>query len=94
MQWSDRAKSQQDRIVAAYGVKRNSMNVEPGVDIADLLAARDDLAVLEKTSNASVRKNTQSSINKVMIGRVSINECYVGCLKQVKGGCPSKLNAT
>lgn len=49
------------------------MSVEPGVDLADLLAAREDLAVLEKTSNASVRKNTQSSLNKVIIGRVRIS---------------------
>ncbi|KAG8278216.1 Protein fam98a [Homalodisca vitripennis] len=69
-QWSERLKNQQDRVVAVYGSKRNAMKVEPNVDLADLLAARDDLAILEKTSNASVRKNTQSSINKVMIGMV------------------------
>lgn len=46
------------------------MKAEPGVDFSDLLAAREDLAVMEKTSSAFVRKNTQSSINKVVIGRV------------------------
>lgn len=71
-QWSDRIKNHQDRIVSVFGSKRNMMSVEPGVDLADLLAAREDLAVLEKTSNASVRKNTQSSLNKVIIGRVRI----------------------
>ena len=30
-----------------------------------MLAAREDLAVLEKTSNASVRKQTKSALNKV-----------------------------
>lgn len=70
MQWSDRIKTQQDRIAAVYGMKRNAMPVEPKVDLADLLAAREDLAILEKTSNAAVRKNTQSSVNKVIIGMV------------------------
>ncbi|KAF7282813.1 hypothetical protein GWI33_001953 [Rhynchophorus ferrugineus] len=37
---------------------------------ADLIAARTDLAIIEKTSNASVRKNTQTSLNKVIIGQV------------------------
>lgn len=46
------------------------MLTEPSVHLADLLAAREDLAILEKASSASVRKNTQSNINKVIIGRV------------------------
>lgn len=47
------------------------MQVEPNVNLADLLAAREDLAIVEKTSSASVRKNTKSDINRVIIGRVS-----------------------
>lgn len=70
-QWSDRAKSQQNQIGVAFLNKRNAMKTEPNVDIADLIASREDLAILEKTSSASVRKNTQSSVNKVMIGKAS-----------------------
>jgi hypothetical protein len=43
---------------------------EPAVSLADLLAAREDLAIIEKTSSATVRKNTQSAVNKVIIGSV------------------------
>lgn len=44
----------------------------PDIHLSDLLAAREDLAIIEKTSSASVRKNTQSAVNKVIIGRVSM----------------------
>ena len=40
---------------------------EPDVNLGHLLAAREDLAVLEKTSCASVRKNTKSNLNKVIL---------------------------
>jgi len=69
-QWSGTAKNKQDAIVAAFGVKRRQLVLEPNVSLADLLSAREDLIVLEKTSNANVRKNTSSAVNKVLIGRV------------------------
>ena len=46
------------------------MNFNPEVSLSDLLAARDDLAIIEKTSSASVRKNTRSEVNQVIIGAV------------------------
>ena len=49
----------------------------PDVHLSDLLAAREDLAVIEKMSSASVRKNTQSAINKVIIGRVSVYSSHL-----------------
>lgn len=54
-----------------YHDKRQLLNVEPDVSIADLLAAREDLAIIEKTSSVSVRRNTRSQLNKVIIGTVS-----------------------
>ncbi len=48
------------------------MSTEPNVKLSDILAARKDLAVLEKTSSASVRRKTQSEVNKVIIGMVSL----------------------
>lgn len=48
------------------------MSASPDVHLSDLLAAREDLAIIEKTSSASVRRNTQSAINKVIIGRVCV----------------------
>lgn len=50
------------------------MTEEPGVSIGNMLAAREDLAVLEKTSNASVRKQTKSQLNKV--GRAGVLEPF------------------
>ncbi|KAL6265658.1 hypothetical protein P5V15_002453 [Pogonomyrmex californicus] len=68
--WSDRIKSQETEVNTKYEERRKTLKNEPKVTLADLLAARDDLAVIEKTSNASVRKNTRSKINSVIIGAV------------------------
>ncbi|XP_043281580.1 protein FAM98A [Venturia canescens] len=68
--WSDRIKAKEDQLNSLYHEKRNVMSNEPNVTIAHLLAAREDLAVIEKTSNASVRRNTRSGINNVIIGVV------------------------
>ncbi|KYM98540.1 PREDICTED: protein FAM98A [Cyphomyrmex costatus] len=68
--WSDRIKSRETEINNKYEERRKTLKNEPRVTLADLLAARDDLAIIEKTSNASVRKNTRSKINSVLIGMV------------------------
>nr|CAD7608406.1 unnamed protein product [Timema genevievae] len=68
--WSERVRNQQDEIASMFLGKRKALVIEPDVHLSDLLAAREDLAIIEKTSNASVRRNTQSSVNKVIIGRV------------------------
>ena len=70
LQWSDRIKPKEDELDALYHDKRNLMSAQPNVNVADLLAAREDLAVIEKTSNALVRKNTRSGVNNVIIGVV------------------------
>lgn len=43
------------------------------MSLSDFLAARTSLLQIEKTSNANVRKNTTSDVNKVIIGRVSFS---------------------
>lgn len=48
------------------------MAAEPGIALADLVAAREDVAIIEKTSSSNVRKNTRSAINNVIIGQVSV----------------------
>ncbi|XP_050451177.1 protein FAM98A isoform X1 [Cataglyphis hispanica] len=68
--WSDRIKLQENEVNTRYEERRKTLKNEPKVTMADLLAARDDLAVIEKTSNASVRKNTKSKVNSVIIGAV------------------------
>ncbi|KAK5640202.1 hypothetical protein RI129_011013 [Pyrocoelia pectoralis] len=69
-QWSDKTKGKDSAFQQKYTEKRKELRTDPDVGIADLLAARDDVAIIEKTSNASVRKNTKSSINRVIIGAV------------------------
>ena len=46
------------------------MSKEAPVSIARVLTAKDDLLVVEKTSSENVRQQTQSSVNKVVIGKV------------------------
>lgn len=63
-------KGKEDLIEKIYADKRKLLKVEPDISLADLLAARDDLAIIEKTSNSNVRKFTKSAVNKVIIGQV------------------------
>lgn len=81
MQWSDKLKGKAQKIEEIYAQKRKLLKVEPGIDLSDLLSARDDIAIIEKTSNANVRKNTKSDINKVIIGQVSYNILQKICIK-------------
>lgn len=52
--------------------KYSDLEAEPDITLADLVAARDDVAIIEKTSSSNVRKNTRSAINNVIIGQVSV----------------------
>ncbi|XP_041985972.1 protein FAM98A isoform X2 [Aricia agestis] len=69
-EWSDRLKSKKDTIQSVYRPKKDHLKVKPDILLSDFLAARTSLLQVEKTSSASVRKNTQSDVNKVLIGRV------------------------
>ncbi|XP_045457397.1 protein FAM98A [Melitaea cinxia] len=69
-EWSDRLKAKKDQIQSTYRPKREHLKVKPNVKFSDFLAARTTLLQVEKTSSASVRKNTQSEVNKVLIGKV------------------------
>ncbi|XP_065562927.1 protein FAM98A-like isoform X2 [Artemia franciscana] len=68
--WSSRVKGKLDEIAKVYGQMRSEMHPEPGVRLAHILAARQDLAILEKTTSASVREKTKTDINRVIIGMV------------------------
>ncbi|KAH1000056.1 protein FAM98A-like [Dendroctonus ponderosae] len=69
-QWSNRTQGKEAVFEKIYHDNRKLLHTQPGVDISDLIAARTDIAVIEKTSNASVRKNTKTPLNKVIIGQV------------------------
>ncbi|XP_054708444.1 protein FAM98A-like [Uloborus diversus] len=68
--WADRLKNKSEETMNVYGKKKSQIAVEPSVNISDILASTLDLATIEKTSSASVRKNTKSSVTKVIIGAV------------------------
>ncbi|XP_026743364.1 protein FAM98A [Trichoplusia ni] len=69
-EWSDRLKTKKDIIQSTYRPKREGLKVKPDVKLSDFLAARTSLLLVEKTSSATVRKNTQTEVNKVLIGKV------------------------
>ena len=73
-QWSDAAKNKANIIAECYSNKRQELDQilhrNKTTDIIELLAARDDILHVEKTSSANVRKNTQSDIQKHIIGMV------------------------
>lgn len=49
----------------AYQPKRHSLKPQSTVDIGDLLAAREDICNVVKTSSGSSRENTACAVNKV-----------------------------
>uniref|UniRef100_A0A131XAH4 Fam98a n=1 Tax=Hyalomma excavatum TaxID=257692 RepID=A0A131XAH4_9ACAR len=68
--WAEHLKGMEDKIMQAYQPRRKLLDTEPNVSMGHVLAAREDLTMLEKTSGAGVRKNTKSAVNRVLIGMV------------------------
>lgn len=54
-----------DSMASAYQPRRHSLRPQSTVDIARLLAARDDICNVVKTSSGSSRENTACAVNKV-----------------------------
>lgn len=68
--WSDRIKAREGEVAGMYGRLREVLTVKPCVGIPDLLAAREDAAIVEKVSSVKTRAHTKTSLNKVLIGAV------------------------
>uniref|UniRef100_A0A6I8PSD8 Family with sequence similarity 98 member A n=1 Tax=Xenopus tropicalis TaxID=8364 RepID=A0A6I8PSD8_XENTR len=68
--WSDRAKSQSEKLGKVYQPKRAALPVKGAISVAHLLAARQDLSKILRTSSGSIREKTACAINKVLMGRV------------------------
>ena len=68
----------EEEFTRAHQPRREAMSKEAPVSIARVLAAKDDLLLVEKTSGESVRKQTQSSLNKVLIGKVCATDEPLG----------------
>ncbi|XP_062973814.1 protein FAM98B [Elgaria multicarinata webbii] len=66
--WSDRAKVKTDDIARIYQPKRYGLSPKSTISLAHLLAAREDLSKIVRTSSGSTRETC--AINKVLMGRV------------------------
>lgn len=62
-----------------YRPLRANLKSTSALKLSDFLAARSSLLILRKTSDAAVRVNTQSQVNKVIIGKVSVCLIIVRC---------------
>ncbi|TSM77353.1 Protein FAM98B [Bagarius yarrelli] len=71
-----------DTMARAYQPKRHSLTLKSSVGLAHLLAAREDICNVVKTSSESCRKRTACAVNKVLMGRVPD-----------RGGRPSEIEA-
>ncbi|XP_050425384.1 protein FAM98A [Adelges cooleyi] len=69
-QWPDRLKSKIDDLEKIYQSKLDLIKALPNFTISDVISAREDLAIVEKTSSTLAIQNTNSSVNKVIIGQV------------------------
>ncbi|KAL8611032.1 hypothetical protein ACOMHN_042648 [Nucella lapillus] len=65
---SEKAKKSQDSIARAYQPIRQALRNHSQIGLPHILAAREDLTRIQKTSTGDSRK--ECAINKVMIGRV------------------------
>ncbi|KAK2843880.1 hypothetical protein Q7C36_012095 [Tachysurus vachellii] len=68
--WSDRAKSQTEKLAKVYQPLRSTLGGKSHVSVAHLLAAREDLSKILRTSSGKTREKTSCAINKVLMGRV------------------------
>uniref|UniRef100_A0A2K6B165 Family with sequence similarity 98 member B n=1 Tax=Macaca nemestrina TaxID=9545 RepID=A0A2K6B165_MACNE len=76
--WSDRAKVKTDDIARIYQPKRYALSPKTTVTMAHLLAAREDLSKIIRTSSGTSREKTACAINKVGVsfreaGRMKLN---------------------
>merc|ERR1719322_1585797 len=88
--WSERAKKFFEEIASKYQSKRHQMRVESGVKMADLLAAREDLAYMSKTSSGETLHKCK--INKVKMGKVPDRGGRVNEMSAPPPGMPSWQN--
>jgi len=65
--WSDRIKQMEDQVLSIYRPLREAMGIGLGIHPHDLLAARTDILLMEKTSSASVREKSRTKLNKILM---------------------------
>ncbi|CAG5136390.1 unnamed protein product, partial [Candidula unifasciata] len=67
--WSDKAKKNENKIAEVYQPIRRTLVAKTNVDVPQILAARDDLTRIQKTSSGEAREKTKCAINRVLIGQ-------------------------
>ncbi|XP_055495299.1 protein FAM98A [Leucoraja erinacea] len=80
--WSDRAKSQVEKLTKVYQPRRATLSSKCTISVAHLLAAREDLSKIMRTSSGIIREKTACAVNKVLMGRVPD-----------RGGRPNEIEA-
>lgn len=65
--WGEGSKGKETKLINAYLPHRKHLKDEPSIKLSDVIAARENLLVVEKTSSANAVKNTKSSVNRVLI---------------------------
>ncbi|GAB1603645.1 protein FAM98A-like [Argonauta hians] len=68
--WSDKARMNEKQIRALYESHMRKLSSKSNIGICQILAARDSLLQIQKTSSGEAREKTQCAINKVRIGQV------------------------
>nr|XP_020455565.1 protein FAM98A [Monopterus albus] len=68
--WSDRAKTHTEKLAKAYQPLRSALCTKSKTSVAHLLAVRQDLSKILRTSSGKMREKTACAINKVLMGRV------------------------
>ncbi|KAM4664638.1 protein FAM98B isoform 2-T2 [Discoglossus pictus] len=68
--WSERATIKTDEIAQVYQPIRYALSPKSTVSLSHLLAAREDLSRITRTSSGQSREKTVCAINKVLMGRV------------------------
>lgn len=75
--WSDRAKAKTDNIARIYQPKRYALSPKTTVTLAHLLAAREDLSKIIRTSSGISREKTACAINKVGFSFSMVEDEYI-----------------
>ncbi|KRY67217.1 Protein FAM98A, partial [Trichinella pseudospiralis] len=69
--WNERVKEKEDEIMQIYKPLRNSLNSDIQVTVAEVLAARDDLPMIEMSYGVSAREKMITKIHKMtMEGKI------------------------
>ncbi|GFS83229.1 protein FAM98A [Nephila pilipes] len=68
--WGEGSKGKETEIKIAFLSKRATLKKIPAVKLSDVIASRESVFILEKTSSDELVKNTKSSLNRILISSV------------------------